>query len=338
MTGHNPDPSAGEPTIRLEAHVDGGGSAFQAARDMTIIHEAPEPGMPRVRIGPAVDDGRFWRGGSEVACGPASYLVHDPVETTSAADRSWVMMQAHARGLDSQARRVWIRGLLTESQSRAGSQMAEGLNAQATYLTAGRGRKTLPELVSQHQDGNLHIVVIGDATSSSWSEWYGSGLSPLDPLMVPLALDALAGIADALVELHRSTGHAHRALDGESIRVAAAGRRGVLRDVGLAWWPWLPGEGGAYRAPEQRSMSRGQPGPPTDVFQLAALLQRTCCGFTPDAGHAIPLKTILPAFPERLDRLLAESLDPDPGCRPSMTDFATGLRQGRRNYSTEATA
>jgi hypothetical protein len=263
--------------------------------------------------------------------------VHDPVETTSAADRSWVMMQAHALELDSRARRVWIRGLLTESQSRAGSQMAEGLDAQASYLKDRRGRKAFPELISRHRDRYLQIVVVGDSATSSWSAWSGNGQSPLDPLIVPLALDALAGIADALVELHRS-GHAHRILDGESIRVAAAGRRGVLRDVGLAWWPRLPGEGGQYSAPEQGSMSRGWPGPATDVFQLAALLQHSCSGFQPTAGHAIPLKTILPAFPEQLDKLLAEALDPDPGCRPSMTAFAAGLRQGRRNYSAEATA
>jgi hypothetical protein len=330
-----PATSTRELLERVEKQITKLHAAF-AAGVASADTAAPGP-EPKIRIGPAAPDRYSWRGGSEVACGSMTYLVHDPVETVSADDRSWTIMQASARGLDAHARRVWLRGLLTESGSPAANQMVEGLNAQASYLNGRARRSGLPELISRHQDGKLRIVVLGGSTGSSWREMFGAGQPPLDPFMVPLALDVLAGIAEALVELHR-TGHAHRALDGESIRVTATGRRGVLRDIGLAWWPRLSGEGGQYRAPEQQSMSRGRPGPATDIFQLAALLQQSCAGFKPSAGRAIPLKTILPAFPEQLDKLLVQALDPDPVRRPNTATFAAGLRQGRRHFFTEATA
>jgi len=215
--------------------------------------------------------------------------------------------------------------------------MADGLNAHASFLKGRHPRSGLPELISKHHDGRLHVLVTSRSADSSWCEVFGDGQQPLDPLVVPLALDVLAAVGDALGELHQRR-QAHRALDGMSVLITAGGRCGALRDVGLAWWPRLPGQGGCYRAPEEQSISRVRPGPATDVFQLAALLQHTCTGFQPAAGRPIPLRTFLPAFPERLDTLLAQALDPDVSGRPDMRTLTAGLRRGRRQLFTEATA
>jgi serine/threonine protein kinase len=166
---------------------------------------------------------------------------------------------------------------------------------------------------------------------------FGDGRQPLDALVVPIALDAIAALADTLTALHRG-GQAHRGLSGDSVLVTTKGRRGALRDLGSAWWPRRPGEGGRYRAPEQQAIAAGRPGPHTDLFQLSALLQHTCTGFQPAAGRPIPLRTFVPAVPDELDTLLAAALDPDPARRPNAGAFAAGLRQARQHLLSRGTA
>nr|BFE57724.1 hypothetical protein GCM10020063_022500 [Dactylosporangium thailandense] len=293
--------------------------------------EAATLPAPRVRIGPASPDGRHWRGGSEVAGAMGTYLVHDPVETVRAEDGSWTLMQAAGRALDGAGRPVWLRGLRIDDDGPAAARMRDGLDAQAACLE--RPEAGLPALVERHRDGDLHLLVLDAPAGKSWLEMFGDGRPGLDPFMLPLALDVLAGVADGLAALHRR-GHAHRALDGRSVRVALPGRRGRLRDPGLAGWPHRPGEGGEHPAPEQRALARGRPGPPTDAYRLAALLH-ACAG----AGTAAaPLRDLLPGFPERLDRLLLRALDPDPGHRPGAAELAAGLRQGRRESAAGARA
>jgi hypothetical protein len=301
----------------------------------------PRP-EPRIVIDPAPPDPHHWDGGMTVICGPSSYLVHDPVETISAADRSWKLMQAYAHSLDSHAAPVWLRGLLVEAGARrAGrdraAEMVAGLGAQASFLASARGWNRSGATSSLHREGSLHILVFPRRAGLSWTETFGPGGDSLDPLVLPRALDALAAVAETLADLHRS-GQAHRALDGDSILVPRTGGPGALRDLGLAWWPWLTRAGHRYPAPEQQAVARGRSGPATDVFQLAALLQHVCTGFQPAASTSIPLRSLLTAFPERLDERLRRALDPNPSNRPSMATLAAELRLGKRQLVTEASA
>ncbi|MCU7731068.1 hypothetical protein ODJ79_45775 [Actinoplanes sp. KI2] len=286
------------------------------------LTEAYEQGLsrpaPRLVIRAGRPDPHDWRGGTEVHLGDSSYLVHDPVDTVTAPNGSWRLMQADGHRLDQRSTRVRLRGLLVRDPTGPGGRLVEGLGAQAEFL----GRRPV-------RDGPLHVLVIPRPPGSSWTEMFGAGDRPLDPYAVPPAIDALIGVAGELTRLHRRR-QAHRALDGDVILVPRQGRPAALRDPGRAWWPGLPGEGEVrYPAPEQRALAAGRPGPATDVYQLAALLQHTCAGHPPTAGAAIRLRVFLPGLPDQVDDLLRRALDPDPANRPAMSQLAAGLRQAR---------
>ncbi|WP_163508977.1 DUF4145 domain-containing protein [Fodinicola acaciae] len=304
----------------------------------TVFDGAVGRPEPRIVIKTAQPDAHDWRGGSTVVCGQRSYLVHHPVQTMEADDRSWKLMQARAHSLDSHANQVWLRGLLIASGSRGQvAEMVDGLAAQASYLTDARHRNRSAAGSSLHKDGDLHVLVTALPTGSSWTEVFGPGDCPLDPLVLPRVLEVLVAVAEVLANLHRA-GQGHRALDGESILVSKTGSKGALRDLGLAWWPRLTHEGRPYQAPEQQAIARGLPGPATDVFQLATLLQHACAGYRPTAGMTIALKAFISNFPERLDELLGRALDPNPSNRPDIATFAAELRLGKQHLVTEANA
>jgi hypothetical protein len=293
-------------------------------------------GSAHIRIGPATPDARNWPGGSAVTCGSATYLVHDPVQQVRADDRAWTLLRADAHAADDRATPARLACLRAERPDPDATTMADALESQAAFLAEARGRSGLPRLVARQRTGELFILVTGRPAGSPWAGTFGAGGAPLDALVVPRALDVLAAVAEALVDLHRR-GAAHRALDGESLFVAPRGGAAHLRDLGLAWFPRLPGEGGAYPAPEQRSIAVGRVGPPVDVFQLASLLQHTVTGVAP-AVRRVPLRSVLPAVSAHLDHTVARALDPDPARRPGMADLAAGLRSSRTGLFREATA
>lgn len=329
-------PQPGASTPQLLRKVERQLTDLQAALDASLAERGRDSTpAPAITIGPAAPDRYHWRAESTVECGGVSYLVHEPVERVVADDSSWTLMQADGHSLDSRATPVRLRGVLAGGSGAAATQMVEGMTAQAAYLDKRPRAKSLPQPIARASYGPLHVAVTARPAGSTWRDAFGLDGQVLDPLIVPLAIDALLPVAEAVAALHR-TGEAHRALDGESVLVTRAGRQGVLRDLGLAWWPPSRGEGGEFRAPEQRATARGRPGPPTDVFQLAALLYATCSGTRPGPGPAARLGVLLPGFPEQLDSLLGAALDPDPARRPAVTAFASGLRRGRRAWGVGA--
>ncbi|MFI5891857.1 DUF4145 domain-containing protein [Actinoplanes sp. NPDC051513] len=297
----------------------------QLDSELSALRAERNAAAPVVTIGPAAPDPDRWRAGSIVA---DSYVVYEPVARTTADDGSWTLLEADGRGRGTRAEPVRLRAVRADC-SRAALRMVEGLDVQAAYL------KKRKRLLAQRTDGSQHTTVAARPAGSTWRQTFGGGEQPLDPLVVPLAVNALAAVAEALADLHRA-GAAHRALNGESILVTLTGRRGELRDLGLAWWPPLREEGGEYRAPEQRSAVLGRAGPPADVYQLAALLWHTCVGARQVTGHTPPLSLLLPGFPLALERLLAQALATDPAMRPAAAAFASGLRQGRDMLATGA--
>ncbi len=331
VTFIQPSPEDPRPLRKLLEDVEARMAAMQAALDPSL--DRPQP---RIVIGPAVaPDGR-WQGGTEVACGSLRFLVHDPVERIPAPDGSWTMMVAVARRLDGDHAAVRLRGLAIAGPGPSADAMAQALGRQAEFAALPR-RKALPGLVCHDDSGEVRVLATTLPAGSTWHEVFGDQSQPLDPLIVPLALGVFADVAESLACLH-GTGQAHRELSAESVIVSEAGRRGMVRDLGLAGFPRLPGEGGAYRAPEQLSTARGRPGPATDVFELASLLHHTCAAFPPAAGRAVPLRTVLPAFPEALERVLRAALDADPSRRPAMAQLASAARAGRRQFLAEVIA
>ncbi|MEX3101067.1 hypothetical protein [Streptomyces sp. ST1020] len=123
-------------------------------------------------------------------------------------------------------------------------------------------------------------------------------------------------------------GRAHRCLAPKT--VLQCERSLWLRDLGSAFLHPEPGEGHAgFRAPEQEYASYRPDliGPPTDIYQLAALTYWLLTGAVPDRPQALPLRTYVPAAPGGLDLLLRDSLTADPWDRPSATAFAAHLRR-----------
>lgn len=291
---------------------------------------------PRLHVRSSNPDPAHWRGGLEVSFGRFAYLIHDPVVERTAPDRSWTLMDATAARIDTTSTPVRLHGLRTSRATAPAADLRHGLLAQAEILSKVGGKSGVPTLVSHHALDRLLVVISGQPQGRSWEEAFGTGRGPLDPLAVPAALAALGTACATLVELHRH-GQAHRALCAQSIVVSRDGRHALLRDVGLAGLPTLPGEAeSGYRAPEQRSTAHGSPGPATDVYQMAALLYHTCTGYAPATGEPMPIRVNIPDFPLTLDELLGQCLHPDPARRPSMHDLEAGLRDGRRQFLTKA--
>jgi hypothetical protein len=317
----------------LEAQLTGMQMAMEEGFAATGVRDP----QPWIAIHSNTPDPLVWRGGSEVVCDSTTYLVHDPVESVTATDGSGTMMEADAHTLDSTARPVRLRAIRTDRPGRSAEELTRGLKAQAAFLDTRRPRRGMPTLVSQQHAGRLHTLVTAAPQAVTWRKMFGDGREPVDPLVLPAALDVVIAVANGLAELHRA-GQGHRAVGATSVLVTTAGRRGLLRDLGCAWWPSMSELSLDYIAPEQVSMARGVPGPPTDVFQLAALLQHTCTGIRPGAGRAVPLRTFFPGVPVNLDELLERSLDPDPSRRPGMAALAAGVRHSGGQLQSEAMA
>ncbi|GAA0587414.1 outer membrane protein assembly factor BamB family protein [Actinomadura livida] len=163
---------------------------------------------------------------------------------------------------------------------------------------------------------------------------------PLDqavPLPVPAVLALGAGLAEALVSIHRA-GVVHRDLKPSNVILALDGPRVI--DFGIAHAAdaavvtrtgstvGSPG----FIAPEQ---ARGAPtGPAADVFSLGAVLVFAATGVGP-YGQGPPHVLIYRAVHERprldgvtdlaLRAVVEACLEPDPGRRPSPDELLRGL-------------
>lgn len=280
--------------------------AFRPARGARLEAEAPLKSR--------------WRAEEEGRLGDRSYLLLDDKAGLIRADRD---PRGGPTRRQAQARQT--HPMPAAGQSYAWLRQAgRDLTRERDLLTraAASGADGLPRVA-------YHAVAADTVTLAlSWPE-EKSGLpcptlrtrfSPgsLDAWQVSLLLTGLGRVATTLQRLHR-LGVTHRSLAPEAIIVAANGRF-ALRDLGLAATGSQPGEGPAsYQAPEQAfGTGLPAPGPPTDVYQLAAVAYHLITGRVPARGGPPPHH---PALPESAQRLLSASLavspaDRPPRCRP----------------------
>jgi hypothetical protein len=264
---------------------------------------------------------RRWTAGAEVWLGTYAFLLRAPVEEHTAADRSWIWREATADAVGAAGVRVRLRQVVLRRLSRRGAQLRDGLGVQADLLSIVDDDSGLPRPVGRHDDGGRTTLVTALPASPSWRDGFGPAArrcGPLDRLTAAAALAAAEPLCAALGELHRH-GHAHRALHPDAVLLLDRYRRGALRDLGLAGFRPVAGEGpDTYRAPEQYRDPDGdrRPGPATDVYQLAALIYHTVTGRRPGPAPNPPVRAALAGFPAAADDVIGAALAAEPRLRP----------------------
>lgn len=302
-----------------------------------------DPGPPVAAV--LLNEDEPWRAGG-VAAG---YLLHEDAIETLAADRAWAWREATADRVNPPGQQVILHQIWIFRNSVSGSARRGGLIAQSSLLDELRNARGLPRKAEIRSDGGGSITLATTRPDGPlWREAFGPPArttpssragsppetgAPLDRLSAAAVLATAAVLCDALHELHRR-GHAHRVLSPDTVVLRAGRHQGVPRDLGLAGFPPVPGEGHApYQAPEQYrpALATQPPGPPTDVYQVASLIHHTVSGMP---GTAVPLRVILPEIPDRLEKVLGHALDPDPGRRPDdIRALAADLRWARTELS-----
>jgi hypothetical protein len=275
------------------------------------------PRVPVTRSRPAVPATAPWTGGDEVAIGDGRYLVHDEPLEWHGSDHAVVWRTATARRVDARHGLVRLRQVRTVTPHVAAGDRRAGLRAQAALAGS--------ELVDLVDDDAATTVVTARPPGRPWSEVLGPGERPLDMPATVAALRAAASLCDRLARLH-AAGSSHRGIGPGEVLLPGGAGPVRLRDLGFAGLtPSSDDRPPGHRAPEQ-SRPPYAAGSRTDLYQVAALVQHTVAG-VPPVPVVLPLRTLVPACPAGLDRLLQRCLDPDPAQRPGdATVLATALR------------
>jgi hypothetical protein len=320
---HYYDPySTGQDLRDADASFTALARGAEAAASQPTVAEAPS-GSP-------------WQGGDVRGFGGDRYLVHDGATVRHSADHAWLWQEATADQIGPRPGRVWLRQVRVLRDVPEAQQCRRALRAQARLLAGLEDAAGAPRLLDVHEEADATTVVTAQPAAPTWRERYGPREVPLDRITAASALAAVEPLCMTLMELHRR-GHSHRALTPESVLLVDRSQRAVLRDIGLAGFPPVSGEGpAAYRATEQaHPLGRGViPGTRTDVYQVAALLYHTMTGHPPAGAVSPPVRATNPDAPERLDDLLRKALDEDPRRRPrDLGVFIAVLREGRRSLS-----
>lgn len=267
-----------------------------------------------------------WAADGQVMIGDREYLI---VEDTLAERplAGGVARQRESRGIQvSPAPRpgsehVWVRRIEPVADGVSVKSELAMLATERDLLTGLRSVRGFPDLVQFAGDERSSTLVTG------WPVSRATRLpcETLDLIAAPgLRLDewrtaklfkGLAGLCETLAVLH-NCGRAHRYLSPAGL-IRLDNDTLVLRDLGLAGRGFVPGEGPpGYQAPEQRRRTRHRPGPPIDVFQLAALVYHVLTGQLPATNNPLPLRHYRGDIPEPVGRSLDAALSADPSARP----------------------
>jgi transcriptional regulator with XRE-family HTH domain len=279
--------------------------------------------------------GEPWRGGLAVVLEDRRYLIDGPVEEVrSAPDGSWAWRDAPARALDGQGTRVWLRRVATTRVPSDSGSWHGALATQRRLLAQLSASGRLGPAQDLHEVGRdtagwrTTLVQGVPPEAATLRQAFGPSGQPLAGLEAALLLEAVVPLCADLAELHRLQ-FSHRLLSPDGVLVVAGGRRAHLRDLGLAGAPVAPDEGWrTYRAPEQRRPAGpgGQPGPATDVYQLAAVLFHVLTGHPPaPSAPPPPLAATNRELPSELDDVLRASLSPAPRDRPQTMDAVSSV-------------
>ncbi|MDL4775228.1 WD40 repeat domain-containing serine/threonine protein kinase [Actinomadura xylanilytica] len=201
------------------------------------------------------------------------------------------------------------------------------------------------EVAATRRVSGAYTAAVLDADADAPTPWLASVYVPgpslrdavraAGPLPEPAVLRLAAGLAAALVEIHRA-GLVHRDLKPSNVLLAADGPKvidfGVARaaegDGGEGQTGVLAGTPG-YMSPEQAE--EGSATAAGDVFSLGSVLVYACTGRGPFDGpgpaqalyNVVHAEPDLSAVPDRLRPAVAACLAKDPAGRPAPTRLAT---------------
>ncbi|MDQ2713469.1 MAG: protein kinase [Chloroflexota bacterium] len=273
----------------------------------------------------------IWQRGGEVHIRESRYMLHEPVETAWAPDRSALLQRAKALEIDTD-RQV----LLKQVQLRRATAHAEAWKTalekerRLLALLEQRSPAGFPRLLAFEQTTRAVTLVQSVVPGLSWWQIFRPSDTPLNMQETQSLLRSAMALCRLLSTLHAQR-LAHRALTPEKIFLVDR-RQMRLQDVGLATWKFVPGEGPVlYRAPEQAisNTSRALPGPATDVYQLGIILYHLITGKEP-----APLQQVLPlhvwntSFPTELDAALQQAIAPNVEERwHNSAEFSAALRK-----------
>jgi hypothetical protein len=293
---------------------------------------APAPSPARADVSTVAP----WRGGNEHRFGADSYLLHDDVVEQPSPDRCWVWREATAHQIEGASKKVRLRQFTVLQPGSDAAERSAALHRQATLLRELTDVKGLPHLVTVYQHDDSATVVTTRPPGPTWREVFGPGRTAADPLTAAAVLAAAAEVSDLLARLHTKQ-LSHRALSPDTILLDDRTGTARLRDIGLAGIPPWVGEGSeVYRAPEQfRPWGlAGTPGPPTDVYQLGAVVYHTLTGHPVSPSGSPPISAAVQGFPTELDNLIRRVLETDVRQRPTdLGGFAAALRRARGHLS-----
>ncbi|MEU2283403.1 hypothetical protein ABZ614_16005 [Streptomyces sp. NPDC013178] len=290
-----------------------------------------------------------WGSGQEFVTPECRYLLHgEQTDERGAGDHSLVERATLARRLEPEASAspfVWLRQTEVRHPTPDALGALTALRRENDLLgRLHRRSRGLPAHGRHERIGNRRAVLAlpwpmsrtGGPCPTLHTTWGTGRVPPLAGTHLVGLLHRLAGLYDSLDVLHRS-GAAHRCLTPSGVIELDDGRL-VLRDLGLAGRDPRPGEGPApYRSPEQWLGHRpGHIGPPTDVYQLAALAYHLATGHPPDPRGPLPLRSYLGAVPDSLERALGTALAQDAAERPGARDAAGALRRAREDLLGDA--
>lgn len=313
----------------------GGGGGAEPAGSRPVVQPVVSP----ARV-PGNRPGEVWAGGADIVVGPDTYLLHDAYLGERHADDHGTVWR-WARGVrivpapGPGEGYVWLRRVEAGRDPAAGRAAAGELAREHELLKQLRNARGVPRIMRYATDehgATLATVWPGSRARprpcDCLTGLLDSGRNtpgPLDVWRTTRLLRGLAGLCRTLATLHQR-GLAHRSL-APDVLIALDDAGLVLRDLGLAAVPPMPGEGPEdYRAPEQTRRHPGRPGPPTDVYQLAAVSYHLITGDLPHPRVPLPIRNLAPDVSEPAARALDVALTPDPAERPGAAHLTDALR------------
>jgi len=276
-----------------------------------------------------------WAAGELVAVGDREYLlVEGTLSVRSTAGGS--AYHYTARGIQISPtpspgiEHAWLRRIETMPGRTPPRSDLTTLATERELLTELSSVRGFPRLVRFVSDERSSTLVTGWPITRSTRlpcetlELIAVSGPRLDDWRTVKLCKGLAGLCQLLAVLH-DRGRAHRYLAPAGI-IRLDNDMLVLRDLGLAGCPALPGEGPlGYQAPEQLRRTWDRPGPPTDVYQVAALAYHLLGGQRPATNNPLPLRQYRGDLPEQVGKTVDAALNADPSARPRSAELGAAF-------------